>query len=428
VTLASELHIKNAKSLPKVEDSIVSAISKTYGNQVSSRISDVLKSKSLDSCYQSLLSLFAPTVVVEDRFALINDCLAVNQVATVQLLSLIAVQPIGVGDWEQRLRVAAHEVLGVDEVEGRTVPAIIMARDVLRSLIPSEQQTKFIKNLSAEELLWLFGSLSGEQGDIFGEVSREVVRRAVIAPPRSEFLKPFIDGEVLTPRFRDGLIRAISGNIDVETIGLAGHWLNRSSANILLALCAEAEESEMRLKAFETLASRKISHEPAASWVAYLKTSTALWSRRGEYAKLICDSSFYDALPDERKRSVIDAIGEHVSENYFLEALFSAGNPRFIREVALSFGTEFSPNYLLDLLKVSDKETKIAALNHLKAYNDLHILRNVVEAFKREKDPDIKAVYRENYWVVRQHEEKNAGHEQQGGGPVVDVKPVGKGK
>jgi len=411
VSLASELHIKNAKSLPKVEDSILNAISKTYGKDLSDRVSSVLKSKYLDACYQSLLTLLGPAVPVEDRFTLINDCLAVNQLAMVQLLSLMAVQSNGSGDWEERLRVAVHEVLGVDKVEGRTMPAIIMSRDALRSLISAERQEQFTKDLSSEELLWLFGSLSGETGDVFSNVSKEVVRRAAIAPPRSEFLKPFVDGEVLESRFRDGLIRAISGKIDVETILLAGHWLNRGAGNILLALCAEAQEDEMRLKAFETLASRKIVQEPASGWVTYLKSSPALWAKRGDYAKFICDSSFYDSLPDERKKSIVDEIGKHVGENSFVEALFKGSNWHLIRAVVLSYGEEFSPKYLMDLLNASDKESKISSIKHLKAYNDLYILRNVVDAFKREKDPDVKAVYRENYWVVRQYEDKDAGHE-----------------
>ena len=411
VSLASELHIKNAKSLPKIEASILSAISKNYGQDLSSRVSDVLKSRFLDACYQSLLTILGPTVAVDDRFTLINDCLAVNQLAMVQLLSLIALQPNGSGDWEERLRVAAHEVLGVNNVEGRAIPAIIMSREALRSLISKEKQEQFIKDLSSDDLLWLFGSLSGETGEIFSSVSKEVVRRVAIVSPRSEFLKPFIDGEVLESRFRDGLIRAISGTVDVETIGLAGHWLNRSAVNILLALCSEAQEDEMRIKAFDTMASRKITQEPANSWVNYLKSSPVLWAKRGEYAKLICDTFFYDSLPDDRKEGIVQAIGPHASENGFLEALLRGGNWHLTRKVAFSYGKDFSPNYLMDLLKASDKETRIAALTHLKAYNDLYILRNIVEAFKREKDPDVKAVYRENYWAVRQHEEKNAGHE-----------------
>jgi serine/threonine protein kinase len=428
VNLASELHIKNAKALPKVEASLITAISKVYGQDVSERISGVLKDRSLDSCYQSLLTMFAPTIAIEDRFTVINDCLTVNQVATVQLISLIAVQPSGSGDWEQRLRISAHEVLGVDKVEGRTVPAIILARDALRSLIPPGKQAEMIENLSSEDLLWLFGSLGGEHGEIFAAVSKEAVRRRAISPPRSELLKPFIDGDVIDSRLRDGLIRAVSGRIDGETVGLAAHWLNRSSANILLALCAEAEESEIQLKAFDALASRKITQEPTASWVAYLKSNPTLWSRRGKYAKFICNSSFYDSLPDERRMAVIEGVGAHVDENKFLELLFSVGSPHFVREVAVAFGQDFSPNYLLNLLKVPDKETKIAALKHLKAYNDLYILRGVVEAFKREKDLDVKAVYRENYWVVRQHEEKNAGHELDvdGAAPSGEKPRIGK--
>jgi hypothetical protein len=331
--------------------------------------------------------------------------------AMAQLLALIAVQPKGAGDWEERLRVTAHEVLGVDKVEKKTIPAVIMSREAFRSLFSKGQQEQFIKGLSSDELLWLFGSLNGESGEIFGNVSKEVIRRAAIAPPRSEFLKPFVDGEEVEPRLRDGLIRAISGKIDVETIGLAGHWLNRGASNILLALCSEAEEEEMRIKAFDTVASRKIVHEPASGWINYLKSDPGLWAKRGEYTKLICDSAFYDSLPDDRKKRIIDEIGKHVTENSFLEVLLKGGNWHLTRGVALLFGDQFSPNYLTDLLRASDKETRIAALTHLKLYNDLYILRNIVESFKREKDPDVKAVYRENYWAVRQHEEKDAGHD-----------------
>jgi len=411
VVLATELHIKEAKSLPRVESSIVRAISKVYGNEISTRISAVLADKSLDSCYKSLLTLFSPSVAVDDRRTLVNDCLSINPIATVQLVSLIAIQTGSSEDWNERLRASAHDVLGINTEDGTAVTALILARDVLRSLQTPEKQGQMIRELSSKDLLWLFGSLSGEQGPIFSTISREVVRRAAITPPRSEFLKPFVDQESISPSFRDGLIRAISGKIDGETIGLAGHWLNRSSSNILLALCAEAEEDQVRLKAFDTLAARKITQEPAASWVNYLKGSPALWSRRGEYAKLVCDSYFFEALDKERKRNVIDTIGQHVNENAFLEALLGGGSVNMLREATSLYGKDFSPNYLVDLLRAQDKETRIAALKNLKSYNDLYLLRNVVEAFKREKDLDVKAIYRENYWVVRQYEEKNAGHD-----------------
>lgn len=405
VALAGDLKIKQNRDLLKeVEQTIIKVASDTFGDKVGGRLAEVLEKDILNSCYRSLLSIFSPNLATQMKGQYINECLVVNSTATSQLLSLIALKPSANSEWSDLFLRVAHDVFQVDSAQSRTPIAVVLSRVDLRGLHTEEDIAQLLTNLTAEDLLWLFGALKLDDEAMQAMAATEILRRDLIPLPRSELLKFFVNREHVNQDLKAGLIKAVGGNITEDTIALAGVWLHRSSSDILLALCSQADANLIKLKAFETLASRKITQEPAGSWIAYLRSNSELWKRKVDYLSIICDVQYFDHLNSERKEAFLKSLGKYVDDSIFINILLKHGSPILVREATKSFGKGYSPNLLMSLLKYKDKETRIAAIQHLKFYNDLFVLRDVVEAFKREKDPDVQAVYRENFWAVRKHE------------------------
>jgi HEAT repeat protein len=59
---------------------------------------------------------------------------------------------------------------------------------------------------------------------------------------------------------------------------------------------------------------------------------------------------------------------------------------------------------LINLLTDSDKDIRIAAVRALKGYNDIGALKFIIDNFEREKDPEVREAYRENFWVIKERE------------------------
>jgi serine/threonine protein kinase len=404
IQLASGLKLKKSSQIHIVEDLLLGAIDSYHGKKISSLVKEHLANNTFEISYESSLLMFNPSIDSETLNTSVEDCLAVNSPATVNLLALKALDSGKGNEWEVIFRKVAREFLKIEGAEKRPITSIVLARSAIRNFLTKEEQVKVLDTLDSSDLLWLFGNLQGEQGDIFALVSKEVVKRAAIRPPKSVLLIPFIEQHSMELKLRDGLLRAISGEIDEETVDLTSLWLNKISSDLLMAMCASAESEQVHARAFEALTSRKYDQKPADEWLTYVKKRA--WEKRLDYSRVICLSMFYSNLTDDLKETVVSGISKHVNENKFITILLKSDNVELIRTAVDRLGKDFSPNLLMELLVNPDKETRIAAVKHLKWYNDLFVLRQVVESFKRERDPDVQAVYRENYWVVRQHEGK----------------------
>jgi hypothetical protein len=409
IKLLSDAHLKGDAHSTLIEGGVLNYIRAVHGEAVSETLKGSLANGSLNSCYSSSFMLFAPELNEVDRESFLADCHAVAPLSSIVLLAAKSLDSESPESWRDMFGRIATETLGLTGEETRSVPAIVLAHKELRIVVPETKQADLIHELNDPDLLWVFSQLTAEDVISFGLVARELTERGVIKPPRSSFIEPFMDGQLLEPKLRDGLLRAVTGTIDEELVNAAGLWLDERSGVVLLAACALAESEEVHQKAFDAMSNRRIRIAPAGNLIRWIRKNS--WADRSIYSRIVCKSGFFESLEEAEQEKLVDSLGGFVNENKFIEIILDSDSVNLIRRLTEKYGKNFSLHLLMKLLDSKDKQTRIYAVQHLKYYNNLIVLRRIVEQFRAEKDPEVKEAYRENFWVVRQSEQRAGGLE-----------------
>lgn len=409
VKLASDYRLKGDPHSTVLEAGVLHYIRSVHGEAVSETLRGSLANGSLNSCYSSSLMLFAPALEESDRESFLADCHAVAPLSSIVLLAAKALDSTAPDSWRAMFGRIATETLGLTGEESRSVPAIILSHKELRIVVPENRQAELIHELNDADLLWVFSQLTAEDVVSFGLVAGELTERGVIKPPRSSFIEPFMDRQPLEPKLRDALLRAITGTIDETLVDAAGLWLDERSGMVLLAACALAESEDVHQKAFDAMSNRRIRVAPAGNLIRWIRKNS--WADRSLYSRVVCKLGFFDSLEEDEREKIIDSLGGFVNENKFIEIVLESDRVELVRSLTEKYGKNFSLHLLMKLLEYEDKETRIFAVQHLKYYNNLIVLRRIVEQFRAEKDPEVKEAYRKNFWVVRQSEQKAGGME-----------------
>jgi hypothetical protein len=217
------------------------------------------------------------------------------------------------------------------------------------------------------------------------------------------FLELIRDRADLTPALLASLVRASTGKATVDDVAEFGRWVDTGAERALLALCATLPVDDPRaLEAFDTMAGRSGSIEPAASMVQWVRESH--WADRKKYIQAIGVLSFTDRLGREELESIIPRFSSVLKEPTLLELLVRQTGPAVSSMLVSRFGNNFGMGGLVNLLTHPEKQVRLAAVKGLKDVNEALVLRLIVERYQEEKDEDVRNAYRTNFWVIRDRE------------------------
>jgi len=259
-----------------------------------------------------------------------------------------------------------------------------------------------LSGASIADISIMLESLAQLDNPLIYEVAGELLRRKTLSSIQSIPLKSLLEADRLHTgkAIKVALVRFARGEFQEADVGNVGKWQSLEFEPVLLAVCARAKGSAVGAFAFELLAGRGVSSEPAQALLKWFQTP-ALWSKRRDLVFSFGVLGLHNLATDMEVAEGLEPLMPYAVSGTLLEILVKLGDARLIRMTLERVAAITSSEVLLLLIKHIDPKIRIASIRALEGRNEIRVLQDLVRGYEREKDPDVRKVYEENHWVVR---------------------------
>lgn len=288
----------------------------------------------------------------------------------------------------------------IDDTSGKSLLALLLAdRDL--STLYGDDVVQRRDQLTLADLNWVLPILADRNDAAIRPLANFALEKGAVPPIRAVFLELMRDRSDLSSEVLAALVRASTEKSTMEDIASLGRWIDTGAERALLALCATIPPGDPRaLEAFDTMAGRTGTSEPASSMVQWIRDSR--WAERERFIRAVGVLSFADRLSRAELERAIPGFGNVLKEPELLEVLVRQSTPEVSSILVAKFGDKFGMGGLVNLLSHPDKEVRLAAIKGLKDVNEALVLRLIVQKYQTEKDPDVAEAYRQTFWVIRE--------------------------
>lgn len=406
--LAHEVLVKSAVDAkdPRIrvlaEDAIIERARRLGLMRASSEVKVWLRNLSsgeVPSSYEAVLRSLDTTLPVEARGAALRQAYATAPSLVIKLTAALALDSSNPSDYQPVLSQLVGDSLKLEDAGNRSVLALILAHGEL-SKIFAEDVIQKRDTLTNDDLTWLLKVL-GDRNDLnIRPIASAAIDRKVLPPIRAFFLGYVRDRGDLPREVLNTLVRAAGGVLRTEDVKSVGSWFDISSEDMLFAFCADSVSPEIQLEAFDYVAGKGITAKPAGALIDWIRQKQ--WDRRGELAHVIGIIAHIDLFTMDEVRVAFGAFDTFVKDSPLLDILLDSGQAPIIKVVMDKYGPMVGIGRTLTLLDHSDKDVRMAAINSLRGTNDVEALKVVIDHYATEVDPDVRAAYKDNFWVIKQ--------------------------
>lgn len=304
-----------------------------------------------------------------------------------------------------------REFLGASGVKAdreRSIFALI-AVDKLLSFVFVDALQVEIPKLSDDDLRWVLEKLPSVDNALVFRLADEILKRHIIEPIRGVFLDGLVAGEKFNiPRpVRAALVRGSLGEVSEKDYRELSVWASPAVERVMLGICVEAADPQVRSSALEFLLNRSVS-EPVAKRILRWSREE-LGDRRTAVAHAIGVLSLADiATIDDVKQAFDELMAQSVGSALFTAAI-ETKNPMLITEALARLGAVVPPPEIAQLLSDEHKEVRIAAIQALRGQNNVTVLQAIYRGYEHETDPEVKALYEAEHWVTRDRKNSESG-------------------
>jgi len=284
--------------------------------------------------------------------------------------------------------------------DGKGAGALIVANARLSDFFANEL-SDLIPKFSDTDLTWILEQLSRSENQTALLVAKELMQRKAVPPFQAEFLRALTDNGRThgLDALGRALIRGALGKVEREDISQFGRWMSLDAEPVLLAACATAATPELSVEAFDILAGKSISREPASSLLRWVKSQ--YWDYRKKMAKAIGILGLVDIASDQDIDFAMAELMPFVQGGSLFRVIVQTNEDRLIRSALERMGEITSPEDLLTLLGHRSKAVRMEAVKALKGRNELSVLQGILQAYSREKDDEVRQLYQQIHWVTR---------------------------
>ncbi|HMO02406.1 MAG TPA: hypothetical protein PKD37_05855 [Oligoflexia bacterium] len=281
----------------------------------------------------------------------------------------------------------------------KSLPALIYINPDLANLYGDDaaQKSELIRD---DELTWLMLALAERNDFNLRLVISWIINRSIYNGPKLALLKVLQNRDDIPYEVVSTIVRFVSGEVAVSQLSVFSTWYDRQNQEVLLLLCAEANEGEFILDAFDRLVVKENKDEPLASLLVWLRSADR-WKGRGRYAKSFCEIGVAGNLDDDRLKKALNAFQLALVDDRVSEGLYFKSSPRIVKLLTENGTDKLSLARKISLLKHPDPEIRSRIVKSLSDVNDLTILKIISDHFDMEKDPEVRSEYVKNFWMVR---------------------------
>lgn len=277
----------------------------------------------------------------------------------------------------------------------------ILARPVRESLGDLDV---IMNNLTNDDLKKLLGIILDqdplEKDDLGGKVIELYVERFELSPSEKYFLNIAKDSSI------DNSMKRIFNKIALGTIHpndltVFIEWNDSRWEDVLYRTCLVSADEKVLAQVIDILQRRAPRKKQALHLTKWLKSN--FWNRRGTYARSVCVFALKEEASEDQLNEAFEKLMP-VSQHGLFSALVETGDSYFITQAAERLSAILTSEEVLPYLDHEIKEVRIASVRALIGKNDLPTLQRILRAYKREKDPEVKALYNKYHWVTADQE------------------------
>lgn len=250
------------------------------------------------------------------------------------------------------------------------------------------------ESLTDADLLELLKILSIRNDSFLRPVAHAALERGLIDKRRSLLLETVRDRADLPPHISQTLALSALSDTDISSLG---GWKDRDLEKILLAISGSFSDKVKLKTVMDFLGATTVSSEPASSLMRWLRESS--WENRANFAPLIGALSSPERFTKSQLDDVFKSVESYVNDKKLVAILVQsdAAALTMIRKYPSLIGVPRA----LTLLRNSDPEVRLGAIEVLKGTNDLGAMKVIINAFESEKEPSVKSKYRDTFWFVK---------------------------
>lgn len=349
--------------------------------------------------YEPALKSLDTTLPIEARNASLRQAYAANPQFILRLAAALALDAKNISDYQPILAQLVGDASKLENAQSRHPLALIVADADLAAAFGDDVIYRR-EELPDSDVLWVMENLATRHDTRVRALANLAIQRKLTNPMRSTFLEMIRDRADIPLDVMQGLVRAATGNLTRDDISNFGKWYDVAVEDILFSVCADSDNGDILVEAFDTLGSRSLAHEPGSSLVEWVRASQ--WNNRKEFVHAIGVLSNQTIAVEADIKDALKVFDGYERDQRLLGILMRAENPIVTRIVVEKYGTKLGIGRLLNLLRADDTQVKLTAINALKTFNDVGALRIIIDNYEREKDPVVKAAYEESFWFIQE--------------------------
>lgn len=358
----------------------------------------------LPAVYEPVLRLLDPMVPVDASAGLLRQTYAADPTFALKLGAALAIDTGRLDEYQPVLGQLVGDALKIEDPTPRAALSLILASEPL-ALLFSDDVIQRREQIPDADIVWLLKVLADRNDSNLRAIANLAIERSTLPPIPTTFLTLVRDRPELPVETLSALIRAAAGTLRSEDVGAFGRWYDVDAERVLLSLCALDMVPELLQEIFDTLAGKSLTIEPSAALVEWVRRNA--WDNRLVFARPIGILGNVEAFSEADLEGALVALERASAGSDLVDVLLEATHPRIARLVVKRYAGKLGLGGLINLLGNPDKEVRLTAIRALKDYNDIGALKFIIDAYERERDPEVRAVYRDNFWVIAQREAKS---------------------
>jgi len=358
-----------------------------------------LRANQYPDSYEAMLKVLDVALPEDVRFSLLRQAYASEPLVALRLAVALAVDLDRLESFQPLIAQLVGDSLRISESDQYSTLALILAHNDL-SLVFGEDIVQRRDQIPDDDLIWLLRVLA-ERNDVnVRAIANMAVERGVLSSVRQVFLSMVRDRADLPVDVLRTLIRAAAGVLTTEDLASIGRWYDIASEKVLLAVLADSYGDSILREAFDLLAGKSLTVQPSGDLTEWVKKNH--WDRRAEFAPIVGILGNLEYVSEDQivgAFEVLDTIGR---DTELLEILLDANQPVVVKQILDRFSDMLGLGVLLNLLSHTDPEVRTTAVRSLRGFNDIGALKIIIDHYEREKDPKVREVYEDTFWVIRQ--------------------------
>jgi hypothetical protein len=349
--------------------------------------------------YAAVLKSLDTTLPAETHTASFKEAYPNNQRLVLRLVAAYALDTGKLDEYRTLLGQMIADSSFSKDFERYSVLSQILASGEL-SLVFGEDAIQMIDKMPDSDLIWLLKILAERNDNYVRSIANLAADRKVLSTLRSKFIAIVLNRSNLPQEILLGLIKASSGAMTKEQLGDFGKWYDPESEKVLLYLLADEYPAELQGEIIELLAAKSLTKPLAQSLIQWVRNKR--WNTKTKYARAIGVLANLDLFQVQEIEEAIAVFADSLRDPAVLDTLLEVGDDRINEILLKNYPQALDATILIRLLGISEGETKKLVIYQLAKENNIAILKIIIDLYERESDPEVKKLYEEQFWVIRE--------------------------